>query len=70
MYANVAAGLATGKHLILTGPPGSGKTTLAMAIARAAAQTGQAHGATVVTAEHRWDAEGAAARGGARRAGG
>jgi MoxR-like ATPase len=55
VYANAAAGLATGKHLILTGPPGSGKTTLAMAIARAAAQTGHAHGATVVTAEHRWE---------------
>jgi MoxR-like ATPase len=55
VYANAAAGLATGKHLILTGAPGSGKTTLAMAIARAAAQTGEAHGATVVTAEHRWE---------------
>ena len=30
--------------------PGPGKTTLAMAVARAAAQAGRAHGATVVTA--------------------
>ena len=50
VYANVAAALATGKHLVLTGAPGSGKTTLALAIARAAAQGGRAHGATVVTA--------------------
>jgi energy-coupling factor transporter ATP-binding protein EcfA2 len=53
VYANVAAALAAGKHLILTGPPGSGKTTLAMAVARAAAQAGRAHGATVVTADPR-----------------
>jgi MoxR-like ATPase len=49
VYANVAAALGAGKHVILVGPPGSGKTTLAMAIARAAAQAGQAHGATVLT---------------------
>ena len=49
MYANVAAALSTGKHLLLTGAPGSGKTTLAMAVARAAAQAGRAHGATVTT---------------------
>ncbi len=50
VYANVAAALSTGKHLVLTGAPGSGKTTLALAIARAAAQAGRAQGATVVTA--------------------
>ena len=55
VYANVAAALAAGKHLILTGPPGAGKTTLAMAIARAASQAGQAHGATVLTGDHRWE---------------
>jgi energy-coupling factor transporter ATP-binding protein EcfA2 len=49
VYANVAAALSSGKHLLLTGAPGSGKTTLAMAVARAAAQAGRAHGATVTT---------------------
>jgi energy-coupling factor transporter ATP-binding protein EcfA2 len=50
VYANVVAALATGRHLLLTGAPGSGKTTLALAVARAAAQAGRAQGATVVTA--------------------
>jgi len=50
VYANVAAALGAGKHLVLTGAPGAGKTTLALAIARAAAQAGRARGATVVTA--------------------
>jgi MoxR-like ATPase len=35
---------------LLTGPPGSGKTTLALAVARAAAHNGRAHGATLMTA--------------------
>jgi hypothetical protein len=50
VYANVVAGLASGRHLLLTGAPGAGKTTLALAVARAAAQGGRAQGATVVTA--------------------
>jgi len=49
VYANVAAALDAGKHLVLTGAPGSGKTSLALAVARAAAQAGHADGATVVT---------------------
>ncbi|MDA0165362.1 hypothetical protein OM076_34150, partial [Solirubrobacter ginsenosidimutans] len=49
VYANAAAALNAGKHLVLTGARGSGKTTLALAIARAAAQAGHAKGATVVT---------------------
>ena len=49
VYANVAAALNAGKHLLLTGGPGSGKTWLALAVARAAAQAGKARGATVVT---------------------
>lgn len=53
VYANVAAALAAGKHLLLTGATGSGKTALAMAIARAAAQAGKARGATVVTGDPR-----------------
>jgi MoxR-like ATPase len=54
VYANVAAALGAGKHVVLTGAPGAGKTSLALAIARAAAQAGRAHGATLVSARHRW----------------
>jgi len=53
VYANVAAALGTGKHVLLTGAPGSGKTALAMAVARAAAQEGKARGATIVTGDPR-----------------
>jgi MoxR-like ATPase len=53
VYAAVAAALAGG-HVVLVGPPGSGKTTLALAIAKAAAQSGKSRGATVVTAAPRW----------------
>jgi MoxR-like ATPase len=53
VYAAVAAALAGG-HVVLVGPAGCGKTTLALAIAKAAAQAGKAGGATLVTAAHRW----------------
>jgi hypothetical protein len=55
VYAAVAAALAGG-HVVLVGPAGSGKTTLALAIAKAAARAGRTGGATVVTAAHRWSA--------------
>jgi hypothetical protein len=55
-YEAVAAALGTGRHLVLVGPAGSGKTTLALAVAKAAAQAGKAQGATLVTARHRWTA--------------
>jgi hypothetical protein len=55
VYAAVAAALAGG-HVVLVGPAGSGKTTLALAIAKAAAQAGRTGGATVVTAAHGWSA--------------
>jgi MoxR-like ATPase len=55
VYAVVAAALAEG-HVVLVGPAGCGKTTLALAIAKAAAQAGRSDGATVVTATHRWSA--------------
>jgi MoxR-like ATPase len=51
VYAAVAAALTAGRHLLLTGAPGSGKTTLALAVTRAAAQEGKARGATVVTGD-------------------
>lgn len=54
VYANVAAALAAGKHIVLTGPPGSGKTTLALAIAKAAATSGRSDGAMLVTAAEQW----------------
>jgi MoxR-like ATPase len=55
LYAAVAAALAGG-HVVLVGPPASGKTTLALAIAKAATRAGMTEGATVVTAGHRWSA--------------
>ena len=53
VYAAVAAALA-GSHVVLVGPAGCGKTTLALAVAKAAAQAGQSGGATLVTAAQRW----------------
>jgi MoxR-like ATPase len=53
-YASVAAALASGRHLVLTGPAGSGKTALALAIARAAVTAGRASGAVLVTPTQRW----------------
>jgi MoxR-like ATPase len=55
VYAAVAAALTEG-HVVLVGPAGSGKTTLALATAKAATQAGKTGGATVVTAGHRWSA--------------
>jgi AAA domain (dynein-related subfamily) len=55
VYANVAAALAGGRHLLLTGAPGAGKTTLALAVAEAAAGAGRAGGAAVVTASTDWN---------------
>jgi MoxR-like ATPase len=57
LYATLAAALTAGKHLLLTGPPGAGKTALALAVARAAAAAGHAQGATLVTASRHWNAQ-------------
>lgn len=54
VYANAAAALASGKHLVITGPAGSGKTTLALAIAKAAAKAGRSSGAALATAGPKW----------------
>ncbi len=54
VYANLAAALGSGKHVLLIGAPGAGKTSLALAVARAAAQSGRANGATLVTAHSEW----------------
>jgi MoxR-like ATPase len=50
VYANVAAALAAGRHVLLSGAAGSGKTTLALAVARAAARAGKAEGAVLLPA--------------------
>jgi hypothetical protein len=49
VYANLAAALAAGQHVLLTGAPASGKTELAVAVAQAAVDTGRASGVTLVT---------------------
>ena len=55
LYAVLAAALAAG-HVVLVGPPASGKTTLALAIAQAAVQAGQADGAALVNPAPEWTA--------------
>jgi MoxR-like ATPase len=53
-YASLAAALAAGRHVVLTGPAGSGKTALALAVARAAVTSGRADGAVLITPTRRW----------------
>jgi hypothetical protein len=50
VFANLAAALAGGRHVVLVGPPGSGKTTLALAVAEAAVAAARTPGLTLVTA--------------------
>jgi hypothetical protein len=44
VYATVVAALESGKHVVLTGPPGTAKTTLAEAVATAAQAAGRCQG--------------------------
>ncbi|HYH87740.1 MAG TPA: AAA family ATPase [Solirubrobacteraceae bacterium] len=56
VYAGLVAALSSGKHLVIAGPAGSGKTTLALAVAKAAVQAGRSEGAALTTASPSWGA--------------
>lgn len=54
LLESVAAALSSGKHLLLTGPPGTGKTELGHAIGEAARTAGCCHGVLATTASADW----------------
>lgn len=54
VYASVFAALESGKHVVLTGAPGTAKTTLAEAVAEAAARAGLCSGHVLTTATADW----------------
>ena len=54
LYARVVAALNSRKHVILTGPPGTAKTTLAQVVAEAARNAGCCDGFLFTTATADW----------------
>jgi hypothetical protein len=54
LLSSLLAALASGKHVILTGAPGTAKTTLAHAVAEAATSAGVCEGFTPTTATADW----------------
>lgn len=54
VYANVAAAIRSGKHIVLTGPPGTAKTTLAQATSEAARDLGLCDDFVLTTATSDW----------------